>query len=246
MIVTSTDPGVWVEPIKRAVDKGVLVLTADTDTPDSARLAFFGVDAQGLGLLLGQEVRKIVGDTGKIIIGECVLGPSPHKLREAGFRSAFEGTSVKIVGPFETNCDATQNFNTWQNIYTANQDAVALVGLTAVETASLGKLKQQTKGKFVAASFDPGAAGLPMMIDGYLSVCVGQNPYLSGYLTVQAIAKHFRDGRDIKPGINLFPGEYILPKDAPALIQREGMGKPMTDWYKTFLDQNNLRDFALK
>ena len=251
IVFIAGDPSVWEEPVKRAIEKGVVVLTADADAPDTGRLAFFGVDARGLGKMLGDKVRALMEEKGvleggKIVLGECVIGPAPHVLREEGFREAFEGTDVKFVGPLETICDATQNYANWQNAYTANQDADAFVGLTAVETASMGKLKQETGGDFIVASFDPGGEGLRLMQEGYIDVTVGQNPYLAGYLPVQALAKHFLEGMEITPGENLYPGELILPEDAGTLIPREQGGKPRTDWYSKFIQENKLEDFGLE
>jgi len=246
IVFIAGDPSVWDEPVHRAVQQGVIVLNADADAPKTERLAFFGVDAEGLGNLLGKQVRSLIGDKGKIVLGECVIGPEPHILREKGFRAAFEGASVSYVGPIETVCDATQNYTNWQAAYTANQDAVAFVGLTAVETPSLGRLKEETKGKFVVGSFDPGAEGLKQMIKGNVDVTVGQNPYLAGYLPVQAIVRSMREGIKIKPGKNLYPGESILPKDAEGLVKREAGGQDRTDWYKKFIADNKLKDFGLE
>ncbi len=245
IVFIAGDPSVWEEPVRRAIERGIIVLTADADAPNTDRLAFFGVDAYGLGQMLGEQVRALIGDSGKIVLGECVIGPEPHVLREEGFRAAFEGTDVEFVGPYETVCDATQNFNNWQSAYTANQDAAALVGLTAVETASLGRLKQDVGGDFVVASFDPGAEGLRQMMDGYVDVTVGQNPYLAGYLPVQAIARAVREGLAINPGVNLYPGELILPQDAEALIERESGGQARVAWYDAFIEENGLQDFGL-
>jgi len=246
IVFIAGDPAVWAEPVQRAKNKGIVVLTADTDAPETDRDAFFGVDAVGLGRTLGEQVRSLIGDTGKIVLGVCVIGPESHVLRERGFRSAFEGTSVEFVGPYETVCDSAQNYSNWQSAYTANQDAAALVGLTAVETASLGRLKEDVGGDFVVASFDPGAEGLRQLMDGYINVTVGQNPYLAGYLPVQAIVKHIREGREINPGINLYPGELILPEDAEGLMERAKGGESQREWYRKFIDENNLRDFGLK
>lgn len=246
IVFIAADPSVWDEPVQRALDRGITVLTADADAPDSGRHAFFGVDAVSLGETLGEHVRELTGDSGKIVLGECVIGPEPHELREAGFRSAFEGTDVEFVGPVETVCDSTQNFNNWQNAYVANQDAAALVGLTAVETPSLGRLKEDVGGDFVVGSFDPGAEGLAQMQEGFIDVTVGQNPYLAGYLPVQAIARHVREGLAINPGLNLYPGELILPEDAPDLIERESGGQARVDWYRDFIEANDLQSFGLQ
>ena len=205
-----------------------------------------GVDAEGLGKTLGEQVRGMVGDEGKIVLGECVIGPEPHVLREAGFRAAFEGADIEWVGPVETICDATENYNNWQNTFTANQDAAAFVGLTAVETPSLGKLSEETGTEAVIASFDPGAEGLALMADGYIDVTVGQNPFLAGYMPVQAISRHVREGLEINPGVNLYPGEFMLPETAEELIEREGGGEPRKEWYRNFIEENDLQDFGLQ
>ena len=84
------------------------------------------------------------------------------------------------------------------------------------------------------------------MMDGYISVTVGQNPYLAGYLPVQAIVKQVSEGKEIKAGKNLYPGELILPEDAESLMDRASGGEARTEWYRNFLDENSLRDFGLK
>jgi ABC-type sugar transport system substrate-binding protein len=66
IVVIASDPSVWTEPIQRAVDKGIVVLVTDTDAPDSARTAFFGVDSQALGKMLGENVRSELEAAGKL------------------------------------------------------------------------------------------------------------------------------------------------------------------------------------
>ncbi|HEX2979320.1 MAG TPA: substrate-binding domain-containing protein [Anaerolineaceae bacterium] len=250
IVVIASDPSVWTEPIQRAVDKGIVVLVTDTDAPDSARTAFFGVDSEALGKMLGENVRSELEangklDAAKIVLGVCVIGPESHVLREKGFRSAFEGDNVTFVGPVETVCDTTQNYANWQNAYTANQDAAAFVGLTAVETPSLGKLKEEVGGDFLVASFDPDSEALRQMSNGNISVAVGQNVYLAGYLPTQALARHFKEGLEINPGVNLYNGELDLAADAQTLMDRESDAAARTAWYANYITENSLNNFGL-
>jgi ABC-type sugar transport system substrate-binding protein len=250
IVIIAGDPTVWTEPIQRAVDKGIVVLVTDTDAPDSLRTAFFGVDSEALGKMLGEHVRSLLEakgnlDGAKIVLGVCVIGPESHVLRENGFRSAFEGDNVTFVGPVETVCDTTQNYANWQNAYTANQDAAAFVGLTAVETPSLGKLKEEVGGDFLVASFDPDSEALRQMSVGNIDVAVGQNVYLAGYLPIQALARHFQEGLEINPGINLYNGELDLAADAQSLMDRESDAAQRTAWYARYITDNNLADFGL-
>ena len=51
--------------------------------------------------------------------------------------------------------------------------------------------------------------------------------------------------RGITPGVNLYRGEYILPEDAPDLIERESGGQARVDWYDAFIAENELQEFGL-
>jgi ribose transport system substrate-binding protein len=245
MVMIAGDPAVWDRPIKNAVDKGIPVIIVDNDAPSSARIAYYGVDAWALANKLGKAVREITGDKGKIGLGVCLLGPEAHAKRAQGVIDAFKGTPMEFIGPYETKEDTTLNYNTWENIYTANPNLTALVGLSATETVNLGRLKRQEGGDVIMASFDPGAEGLTLLQEGYLNVVVGQNIFLAGYLSVQAIARNIQEGYKIEPGVHYYEGEVIRPKDAAALIVRESGRDEMTKWYRQYIKDNNLTTFGL-
>ena len=62
IVVISFEPDAWVAPIKKAMEAGVLVLTANNDAPNSGRELYFGQDLVGAavvqGQLLGQARRQ--------------------------------------------------------------------------------------------------------------------------------------------------------------------------------------------
>ena len=49
---------------------------------------------------------------------------------------------------------AVENYNQWEQLYAANPDAVAMIGLCAPDIASLGKLNAANGDKFVAGGYD--------------------------------------------------------------------------------------------
>ncbi len=246
IVIIAGDPAVWDGPIQNAVDQGIPVLIADADAPDTARHAYFGVDSAQLAADLGKEVKDQIGEAGKVALGVCVLGPASHTVREDGVKSVFQGTGIEVIGPVETQEDATMNYNSWENLYTANPDLSAMVGLSAVETLNMAKVKRDVKGEVIMAAYDPNAESLQMMKDGYLDVCAGQNVFLAGYLPVQALCRSIREGIEIIPGEHYYPGQIITPDQADALIERESGREAMASWYRQYILENNLKDFGLK
>src|SRR5947207_213547 len=61
----------WIAPIKKATDAGVIVVTANSDSPDSARELFFGQDLVGAAVVQGQMLAKLAGNKGKVALTNC-------------------------------------------------------------------------------------------------------------------------------------------------------------------------------
>ena len=59
-----------------------------------------------------------------------------------------------MLGPFDVKVSAVENYNQWEQLYAANPDAIALIGLCAPDIASLGKLNAANGDKFVAGGYD--------------------------------------------------------------------------------------------
>lgn len=247
IVVIAGDPTVWDEPIQTAVDQGVTVLVTDTDAPTSARTAYFGVDTAQLAYDLGTAVREKTGDSGKIALGVCLLGPESHTVRAEQVEAAFEGTDTEFLGVYETEQDTTLNYNNWENIYTSNPDLSAMVGLSALETTNMGKVKQASGGDTVMAAYDPNTEGLNLLEEGNLDVCAFQNVWLEGYLPVQALARMLTEGKEIQEGENLYQGQVVTSEEVTdELKARAESEDAMNEWYRNYVKENGLEDFGLK
>src|SRR5262249_48662444 len=76
------------DTINRAVDAGIPVVTWDADAPRSKRLAFYGVDDQAAGRILGEQTATLVGGKGKVAIITSV-GATNLQRRLEGLRDAL-------------------------------------------------------------------------------------------------------------------------------------------------------------
>lgn len=60
--------------IDRAVEAGIPVVTWDSDSPNSKRQAFYGMDDYEAGKVIGEELAKLIGGKGKVAILSGVQG----------------------------------------------------------------------------------------------------------------------------------------------------------------------------
>jgi ABC-type sugar transport system substrate-binding protein len=89
-----------------------------------------------------------------------------------------------VLGPFDVKVSAVDNYNHWEQLYAANPDAIAMIGLCAPDVASLGKLNAAHGDKFVAGGYDLTAENLTAIKGGHAYVSLGQSPFVQGYLPV--------------------------------------------------------------
>ena len=247
IVLIAGDPTVWDDPIQEAVDKGITVIVTDTDAPTSARAAYFGVDTAQLAYDLGSAVREKTGDEGKVALGVCLLGPASHTTRAEKVQEAFEGTGMEFLGVYETEQDTTLNYNNWENIYTSNPDLAAMVGLSALETTNMGKVKQTCGGETVMAAYDPGAEALNLLEEGYLDVCAFQNVWMEGYLPVQAAARMLLEGKELAAEENLYQGQIVTSEEVTEELKNRAQSEQtMNDWYRNYIKENGLENFGLK
>ncbi len=110
------------------------------------------------GRILGKMIFDKLGGAsakGKVILGNCFPGLTVLENRGRGVEESLKAaTGLTILGPFDVKVSAVENYNHWEQLYAANPDAVALIGLCAPDVASLGKLNAANGDKFVAGGYD--------------------------------------------------------------------------------------------
>ena len=105
-----------------------------------------------------------------------------------------------MLGPFDVKVSAVENYNHWEQLYAANPDAVALVGLCAPDVASLGKLNAANADKFVAGGYDLTAPNLQAVKDGHAYVTLGQSAFVQGYLPVALLVHAIKAKKPLEVG----------------------------------------------
>jgi ABC-type sugar transport system substrate-binding protein len=230
-------PETWQEPINKAVDAGVDVLSLNVYAPESKAPAWFGQDEVSSGVVLAQELLKLLqGKSGEVVIGTCAPGANVLLDREAGFREGMKNNpEFKILGPFDVGVEAAKNYAAWENLLSAHPDSLAMIGLCSPDMPNLAKLRERTGAEFVAVGYDLEPDAMEGISKGYADVTLGQHPYLQGYLPVFAFCQKFLDGTPYPQGWVDVGTEVVDISNVKQLMERENSAQKTQEYYNAII-----------
>ncbi len=202
VLISCSDAAKVTGAINDAVDRGVPVMTFDSDAPDSRRFAFFGVDdIKTGGLIMGELARAMNGKGRVAILAGNQNAPNLRKRVEGVLQKAAEYPDISIVGTFyhiETPQDAAAEVVRVNNAY-PDIDGWAMVGGWALFTQSL--LTDLDPERMKIISVDALPPQLTYIEQGIVPVLWGQPTYLWGYESVRLIVEKIHLKQDV-PVIN--------------------------------------------
>jgi fructose transport system substrate-binding protein len=200
ILITPSDTKGIVPAIKKARDKGVLVIALDTPTdPQDATDALFATDNLKAGVLIGQYAKAAFGSkAAKIATLDLAPGITVGKLRHDGFLQGFgikEG-DASIVCSQDTQGDQAKGQTAMENclqkapdinlVYTINEPAAA---------GAYQALKNKGVEKNVTiVSVDGGCAGVRNVQAGVIAATSQQYPLKMASLGVQAVSDFAKTG----------------------------------------------------
>lgn len=195
--ISVTDANIINSALRRAVDQGIVVVTFDSDAPDSGRMAYYGVDDTEAGKEIMRRLAAVMGEQGTV----AVLTGNPAAVnlsnRVRGVREAaaeFPGITIKDVYNF-TPETATEAAARMQQVQTANPDITgwALVGGWPLYTDNaLDGIYQNAR----VVSMDPLPLPLDYVRKGQVQVLVGQPYFGWGEKSVEMIVDKLHFDRE--------------------------------------------------
>lgn len=186
--VSVTDANVLTSAINAAVEKGVPVVTFDSDAPASKRMATYGMDDAEAGKLLAQQLVKTMGETGVVAILAGNQNATNLQARVRGVREELakhKGISIKeTYYHVETADAAVQKI---KQVQTANPDVTgwAFVGGWPLYTEKA--LAGVADKGVTVVSIDTLELPLAYVKRGEVKALVGQNYYGWGYESVRML-----------------------------------------------------------
>ena len=188
ILISCSDAGKVTGAINDAVDRGVPVMTFDSDAPDSRRFAIYGVDDVKTGEMVMDELALQMGSKGSIaILAGNQNAPNLRRRVEGVKKAAAKYPNMKIVDTFyhiETPQDAASEVLRVQGAYPQIQ-GWAMIGGWPLFTQTLLTDLDPKKVKIVAVDALP--AELAYVEKGLAPVLLAQPTYLWGNISVQKI-----------------------------------------------------------
>src|SRR5262245_26049364 len=188
ILISCSDPARTTGAINNAVERGVPVMTFDSDAAESKRFAFYGVDDEKLGQTVMRELAAQIRKKGPVaILAGNADAPNLRKRVEGVKKEAALYPDIQIVGTFnhiETPADAAAEVMSAQ---AANRQirGWAMVGGWALVTPRLMKELDPKQVTVVAVNALP--AQLPFVENGLAPVLLALPTYNWGYVSVQRI-----------------------------------------------------------
>ena len=196
ILISCSDASKVTGAIDDAVNRGVAVMTFDSDAPQSKRFAYYGVDDRKTGQTTMAELAKLMGGKGKVaILAGNQNAPNLQKRVQGAKDEAAKYPGITIVGTFnhiETPQDAAAEVTRVDNAYPGIQ-GWAMIGGWALFTRSL--LTDLDSARMKIVSVDALPAQLAYVDKGITPVLLAQPVYKWGYVGVTTIVEKLHDGK---------------------------------------------------
>jgi ribose transport system substrate-binding protein len=184
--------------INQAVDRGVPVMTFDSDAPDSRRFAFYGANDIELGEAVMEQLAERMGNKGRVAILAGNAAALNLQMRVLGVKNAASRyPGIEIVGVFNHPETAEQAAAEVLRVNAAYPDISgwAMIGGWALFSEALIDKIDPRKMKIVAVDALP--AQLPYVEKGIVPVLLGQPTFRWGKISVENIIDKLHLGKDV-------------------------------------------------
>ena len=212
--ISPVDPANQTAMLNRAASQ-TLVVTQDSDAPNTNRVCYIGTDNVAAGRQAGELVKEALPQGGKIMVFVGVLDAANAQQRYQGLKEALAGSNVQIIDVRTDGTDRVRAKSNASDTLVNNPDIAGMVGLWSYNgPAILNAIKEANKvDKVKIIAFDEEEDTLTGIKDGAIYATVVQQPYEFGYRSMQLMAKYLDgDKSQIPAGKQIFVPTIAVKK----------------------------------
>lgn len=236
ILVAPTDKTQMVQPLKKAADAGIPVITVDTFIGTGAYqtgsgnadfpLAYIASDNVLGGKMAARALAKAIGDKGKVYVANVKPGISTTDQREEGFVTELKShPGIQVLQTQYNDDDANKAASQVQSVYARNPDLAGVFGanLFSALGAANGVKQGGLTGKVKVVGFDAPTSVVGDIKSGLIDAVIAQHPAEIGYYGVISAYAH------------------LTGQSIPVLI-----GTGFTEMDKSNIDQPDVAKFVYK
>ncbi len=197
--ISCNDPTACEDPINKAIQAGIPVMTWDSDSPGSERFTYLGIDNYEGGQAAAELMIRFMGEQGKVALLTGVPGAFNLEERIRGFTDyVADYPDIDIVRTVYCNDDINLGVQVVEETMQAHPDLDGwfFVGLWPLfaERGAMPLWEDAAQAGMVTIVFDTLPVELEYLRDGYVDGLIGQKFWGWGYDTVDMLYNYIVNG----------------------------------------------------
>jgi len=216
IVLAPLDSKALIRPVQNAQKAKVPVVIIDSGLESDDYVSFVATDNYKGGQMAGEQLAKLLGGKGRVILLRYAVGSASTEAREKGFLEVLGKhpdirliSSDQYAGPTrETSYQASQNLlrrfgQEVDGIFCPNENST--IGMT-MALRDIGR----AGGKVKMVGFDAGSQSVADMKNGDVQGLIVQNPLFMGYKGVMTMVEHLQ-GKPVEKRIDT--GVVLVTKE---------------------------------
>lgn len=204
ILIAPTDTVQLIEPLRKAYDAGIPVITVDTFIGDGIYqtgagnaefpLSYIASDNLLGGRIAARALADAIGKSGKVYVSNVKPGISTTDQREAGFKAemAENFPDVEVLETQFNENNANTAASQLQAVYARNNDLKGVFGANLFSALGAGNGVSQAgkTGDIKVVAFDAPTSIIDNIKSGLVNVAIAQHPAEIGYYGVVSAYAH--------------------------------------------------------
>jgi len=232
IVLAPLDDKALKRPVDDAKNSGIPTLIIDSDLPDTDVVSFVATDNEKGGGIAGEEMVKLLGGKGKLLVLRYNVGSASTAFREKGFLDVIhKNTGITIVSDNQYAGPTVESAQTKaESVLSAYKKPDGSLDIDAIycpnESSTFGMLRvlQENKwaGKVKFIGFDSSAKLLDGLKAGEINGLVVQNPRRMGHDGVTTIVDALNKksvAKRIDTGATFVTKENMAQPDVAKLLE---------------------------
>ncbi|WP_374717524.1 sugar-binding protein [Neobacillus sp.] len=202
--------------INRIVEKGIPVITVDTDAANSKRLAYIGTDNYYSGFLAGKALIADTNGQANVAIITGSFNKNHQRQRVQGFKDAIQSEKgIRIVAIEESQISRVRAFEKAYQILQEHPEVTAFFGTSALDGIGVAEVveKFNKQKQIYIIGFDLLKETQKYIRKGTIQATVVQEPFEMGYRAVKMMIE-LREGKKV-PSIIHTATRILRKNDLP-------------------------------
>jgi ribose transport system substrate-binding protein len=213
--ISPVDPVNQTQMLNRVAAQ-TLVVTQDSDAPNSNRACYVGTDNVAAGRQAGELLKEALPQGGKIMVFVGTLDASNAQQRNQGLKEALDGSNIQIIDVRTDNTDRVRAKANAADTLVNNPDIAGMVGLWSYNGPAILSAVQEANNvdKVKIIAFDEEDPTLAGIKQGAIYATVVQQPFEFGFRSMELMSKILNGDRSGIPATKqIFVPTKAVKKD---------------------------------